>query len=92
VKRTVAYALIVCLGLALSFPSPVRADENSARTAVQKHNAKQSRKDMKRMRKEQKKMRKPQLRLRNLDSIWCRSWCWKIPFKRIVEAMDLTPK
>ena len=58
VKKTVACALFICLGLALSSPSTARADDNSARTAVQKHNLKQSKRDMKRMRKQQKKAQK----------------------------------
>jgi hypothetical protein len=58
VKRTVACTLTVCLGLALSVPNFARADDNSARTAVQKHNLKQSQRDMKRMKKEQKKAQK----------------------------------
>jgi hypothetical protein len=58
VKRTITYALVLGLGLVLSVPSAARADDDSARTAVQKHNLKQSKRDMKRMQKEQKKMRK----------------------------------
>lgn len=56
-KKTVAYALALGLGLALSSPSVARADKNSAQTSAQKHNLEQSRRDMKRMQKKQKKMR-----------------------------------
>lgn len=56
VKRTITYALVLGLGLVLSVPNCAQADD-SARTAVQKHNLKQSRRDMKRMQKQQKKMR-----------------------------------
>ncbi len=56
-KKIGAYALLICLGLTLSAPIRARADDNSAQTAAQKHNLKQSRRDMKRMQKQQKKMR-----------------------------------
>jgi hypothetical protein len=62
VKKAVGSALSLGLALVLSFPAVARADKNSAddsvRTAVQKHNTKQSRRDMKRMQKAQKKERK----------------------------------
>ena len=57
-KRTVACALAFCLGLALSCPSAAPAQDNSARVAAQKHNLKQSQRDLKHMRKEQKKAQK----------------------------------
>ena len=58
VKRTVACALAICLGLVLSCPSAAPAQDNSARAAAQKHNLKQSQRDLKHMRKEQKKAQK----------------------------------
>jgi hypothetical protein len=57
VKKAVASALALGFALVLSFPAVARADKNSARTAAQKHNLKQSRRDMKHMQKKQKKMR-----------------------------------
>ena len=61
VKKTVTCIFAVCLGLVVSSPSAAWADntaaESAARTAVQKHNLKQSRRDMKRMQKQQKKSR-----------------------------------
>jgi len=61
VNKTVTCIFAICLGLVVSWPNPARADntaaENAARTAVQKHNLKQSRRDMKRMQKQQKKSR-----------------------------------
>jgi hypothetical protein len=61
VKKAVTSALALGFALVLSFPAVARADknsaENSARTAAQKHNLKQSRRDMKRMQKQPKKMR-----------------------------------
>jgi hypothetical protein len=57
-KKTAVHALVFCLALVLSSPAAARAQDDSARTAVQKHNLKQSRRDMKRMQKEQKKERK----------------------------------
>jgi len=63
VKRTVAYVLAAYFGLVLLSPSLVRADDNSARNAVQKHNLKQSRREMKRMTKKQKRARKPQVKV-----------------------------
>ena len=59
VKKTVACALALGLALVLSSPRAARADDSSARTAVQKHNLKQSRRDMKRMQKQQKKAQNP---------------------------------
>jgi hypothetical protein len=59
VKRIVACILAICLGLALSSPGAARADESSARTAAQKHNLKQSRRDMKRNQKQLKKVQNP---------------------------------
>ena len=58
-KRTVACGLSICLGLALSSPGAARADEDSARIAAQKHNLKQSRRDVKRVQKQQKKAQNP---------------------------------
>lgn len=54
-KRTVACILAICLGLALSAPRAARADETSAREAAQKHNLKQSKRDVKRNQKQLKK-------------------------------------
>ena len=57
-KKTVTCTFAICLGLALSSPDAARADDGSARAAAQKHNLKQSQRDLKHMRKEQKKAQK----------------------------------
>jgi len=63
VKKTVTCIFAICLGLSLSSPRAARADntaaENAARTTAQKHNLKQSRRDMKRNQKQLKKAQNP---------------------------------
>lgn len=54
-KRVAAFALFVGLGMGVAWPSVAQADNNSARTAVQKSNAKKSRKDMKKLQKAQRR-------------------------------------
>jgi len=58
VKKTVICTFAICLGLGLSCPGAAPAQDNSARAAAQKHNLKQSQRDLKHMRKEQKKAQK----------------------------------
>ena len=54
-KRVAAFALLVGLGMGVAWPSVAHADNNSARTAVQKSNAKKSHKDMKKLKKAQRR-------------------------------------
>lgn len=57
-KRISAFALLLCFGMACAVPVAARADQNDARLAAQKHNQKQSHRDMKQQRKEQKRLLK----------------------------------
>ena len=57
--KKIACAFALGLALVLSSPASARADNDSARAAAQKHNLKQSRRDMKRNRKELKKAQNP---------------------------------
>ena len=59
-KRVAAFVLFAVLGSVVPLPARAQEDGNAARAAMQKHNAKQSQRDVKAMKKERKRLLKAQ--------------------------------